>query len=181
MSLPSTVSAKSSPAVHPPCIRRTRIYTPCTLCASAVHRFGTIEPLFRSRGGNRHGLLRYADSKLALVMFTMSLAERLCPREITANCLHPGIVATNITGATNAFLRWGLKTIRPFVYGAEQAARSSLYAALDPALIGTTGLYLSPRNRQQDPSARARDPEARAALWAWSEKACGLKAMEQLR
>ena len=38
----------------------------------------------------------YSQSKLANVLFTRELARRLAGRGITANCCHPGAVATNI-------------------------------------------------------------------------------------
>jgi NAD(P)-dependent dehydrogenase (short-subunit alcohol dehydrogenase family) len=38
----------------------------------------------------------YGQSKLALVLFTYELARRLKGTGVTANCLHPGFVATSI-------------------------------------------------------------------------------------
>jgi len=38
----------------------------------------------------------YGQSKLAIVLFTYELARRLQGTGVTANCLDPGFVATNI-------------------------------------------------------------------------------------
>ena len=40
------------------------------------------------------GLKVYGRSKLANILFTRELARRLAGTEVTANCLHPGVVAT---------------------------------------------------------------------------------------
>src|SRR5262249_41383677 len=55
----------------------------------------------------------YGQSKLALVMFTYELARRLQDTGVTANCLHPGFVATNIgrSGTTNPVARAIIKLI----------------------------------------------------------------------
>src|SRR5271155_4595310 len=41
----------------------------------------------------------YAQSKLLMNTFTFELARRLAGTGVTANCLHPGVVATNIWNA----------------------------------------------------------------------------------
>ena len=38
----------------------------------------------------------YGQSKLANVLFTYELARRLRGSNVTVNCLHPGVIATNI-------------------------------------------------------------------------------------
>jgi NAD(P)-dependent dehydrogenase (short-subunit alcohol dehydrogenase family) len=50
----------------------------------------------------------YAQSKLANVLHTFALARRLVSTGVTANCLHPGVVATNLLP------RW-LQIIKPFM------------------------------------------------------------------
>jgi NAD(P)-dependent dehydrogenase (short-subunit alcohol dehydrogenase family) len=85
----------------------------------------------------------YGQSKAALVMFTYELARRLDGTGVTANCLHPGFVATNIgqNGIGPAgravvkfiFSRFG---IRP-----EEGAKTSIYLATSPEVEGVTGKY----------------------------------------
>src|SRR3712207_7785608 len=54
--------------------------------------------LFRSQaaGGHYRGLRAYYQSKLANVLFTYELAERLAGTGVTANCVDPGLVATDL-------------------------------------------------------------------------------------
>jgi NAD(P)-dependent dehydrogenase (short-subunit alcohol dehydrogenase family) len=42
---------------------------------------------------------QYGTSKLATILFTYQLARRLAGTGITANCLHPGIIGSNIKGS----------------------------------------------------------------------------------
>jgi NAD(P)-dependent dehydrogenase (short-subunit alcohol dehydrogenase family) len=56
------------------------------------------------KGG--YGIARaYARSKLANVLFTTELARRLAGTGVTANCLHPGAVATNIWSHAPGYVR----------------------------------------------------------------------------
>ncbi|MCB8883252.1 SDR family NAD(P)-dependent oxidoreductase [Acidisoma cellulosilytica] len=109
----------------------------------------------------------YARSKLALLMMSGLLAERLKPAGITVNVVHPGLVATNIVrhGGIDEFA-WRL--LGRFALTAEQGADTPLYACLSPELAGQTGLYLK-RRRAARPNARVRDP----ALVARVEAAVG--------
>ena len=145
--------------------------------ASNVHGAGGIDLTGlgeAARSGRFRGLKTYANSKLAMVMFTLSLSERLSPAAVTVNCLHPGVVSTNITNATNLFLRIGMKIASPAMFSEERGAKTTLHVALDSALDGVSGKYFNSKQRITDPAPNALKPEARAALWRWSETACGL-------
>ena len=43
-----------------------------------------------------NGITAYGATKLANILFTRELARRLEDTGVTANCLHPGVVATNL-------------------------------------------------------------------------------------
>ena len=47
---------------------------------------------------NYNGINAYKLSKLGNVLFTFELADRLEGLDVTANCLHPGVVATKAAG-----------------------------------------------------------------------------------
>ena len=145
--------------------------------ASKVHFSGSIDLAALAPGAAAtaafRGMQAYADSKLGNVMFTLSLAERL-PPHVTANCLHPGVVATNITGATNAFLRVGMKIAAPFMRTPAKGAQPTLHLALSEALEGVSGKYVDERLRTVAPAPAALEPASREALWRWSARACGL-------
>ena len=144
--------------------------------ASAIHLRGRIDPaaLETESGEGFSGLAAYARSKLGNVMATLSQAEKLEGTAITANCLHPGVVGTNITGDTNAVLRLGMKLISPWIFSEAQGAATSLHLARAPALATISGCYFDERQQIAEPGEIARDRAARDALWQWSSRFCGL-------
>lgn len=84
----------------------------------------------------------YGQSKLALVLFTYELARRLEGTGITANCLHPGFVATNIAQRDMPLIvRLAAKPIFLFGISPEQGAKTSIYLASSPDVEGVTGKY----------------------------------------
>jgi retinol dehydrogenase 12 len=117
------------------------------------------------------GMPVYGQSKLANILFTTELARRLQGTRTTANCVHPGTVATGYgrDGDTHGFLRFGLKVIRPFVLTAEKGARTSIYVASSPEVADISGTYLV-KCKQRRPSKAGQDAAAAARLWAVSEE-----------
>src|SRR5271165_1721003 len=66
-----------------------------TVASAAANRASiALGDLMSSRKYSMFGA--YSQSKLCNVLFTKELARRLPPRPISANCLHPGVVATRI-------------------------------------------------------------------------------------
>jgi NAD(P)-dependent dehydrogenase (short-subunit alcohol dehydrogenase family) len=85
----------------------------------------------------------YGQSKLAMVLFTYELARRLQGTGVTANCLHPGFVATNFgqnglgsVGSSITKLIFSSLGISP-----EEGAKTSIYLASSPEIEGITGKY----------------------------------------
>jgi len=120
----------------------------------------------------RYGPFRaYCRSKLANILFTRELARRLDGSGITANAVHPGVVATRLardgdTGHLGDFALW---LSRPFFLTPELGARTTVYAASAPELESITGAYFAdslpaPTNRQ------AMDMAAAGRLWDASEE-----------
>jgi len=142
--------------------------------ASAVHRRGVLDldALDHESPSGFSGMQAYARSKLGNVMATLTLAERLDGSGITANCLHPGVVATNIVGDTNALLRIGMKLIGPLFLDPGRGARTTLHLAFSPDLADISGAYYDEHQQPQLPSVAARDSVARDALWRWSSRFC---------
>lgn len=137
---------------------------------SRYARRGRLDP---SGGDTRHrGFRAYADSKQANVMFTLSLAERLEGSGVTANCVHPGLVASDLMREVPARIRrlyeWALRT-------PEAGAGPVVRLAADPRLDGVTGRYFE-MMREKRPPRRARDARARERLWRTSEELTGLRS-----
>jgi NAD(P)-dependent dehydrogenase (short-subunit alcohol dehydrogenase family) len=85
----------------------------------------------------------YGQSKLALVLFTYELSRRLQGTGVTANCLHPGFVATNI--GQNGRVPVGRSIIKLIFsnlgISPEEGAKTSIYLASSPEIEGVTGKY----------------------------------------
>jgi len=109
----------------------------------------------------------YSRSKLANVMHTFALARRLQGASITANCLHPGVVATNLLP------RW-LRVIKPLlspvIFDAERGARTTLHVALSPALEAVTGCYVDENQQIQSANPASYDVALQERLWTLSER-----------
>jgi retinol dehydrogenase-14 len=87
----------------------------------------------------------YGMTKLANILFTYELAERLEGTGVVANCLHPGGVNTNF-GANNRSLGTLLfRAFKPFMRTPEQGADTIVYLAISPEAGKMTGRYLTDR------------------------------------
>ncbi|HEU0037475.1 MAG TPA: SDR family NAD(P)-dependent oxidoreductase [Kofleriaceae bacterium] len=110
------------------------------------------------------GYAAYAQSKLAQVMHALSLAERQDPARLVAYSLHPGVVSTKL-------LRQGFG---PIMGGSVDAgAKTSIRLAGGEAVDEPSGSYFSD-GVATPPSAAARDPKLRAALWDATARLAGL-------
>jgi NAD(P)-dependent dehydrogenase (short-subunit alcohol dehydrogenase family) len=109
----------------------------------------------------------YARSKLANVLHTFALARRLAATRVTANCLHPGVVATNLLPRWLQIIK---PLISPVIFDAERGARTTLYLALSGDVTGVSGRYFDENQAVQPAAAVANDLELQEALWQASER-----------
>lgn len=84
----------------------------------------------------------YAQSKLALLLFTKKLARDLEGSGVTVNALHPGVVGT---GMTMRNVR-GMNPLAAFIFKRTiitpaQGAETSVYLATSPEVANTSGEY----------------------------------------
>lgn len=114
-----------------------------------------------------HARAAYAQSKLANVMHTFALARRLAGTGMTVNCLHPGIVATNLLP------RW-LQIVKPLIsrqtFDSERGARTTLFLALSNDVAGVSGRYFDEFQAEQMASDAANDVRLQEELWQASER-----------
>src|SRR2546423_417499 len=59
------------------------------------------------------GFGRYCETKLANVLFTTELARRLDGTGVTANCFHPGLVATGFNRNNGPLMNLGMTILSP--------------------------------------------------------------------
>lgn len=106
----------------------------------------------------------YARSKLALVMFTFELNERLQDKTITVNCVHPGSLLDT------KMVRHRFSQPRD---SAESGADVEVYLATSPEMEGVSGAYFD-RKTPSQAHAQAYDPEARRRLRRLSLQLVGM-------
>lgn len=112
----------------------------------------------------------YAQSKLANIMFTYELSERLKGTGVTANCLHPGAVATNMgINRDTGFGTLITRLLRPFFQTPEQGAETAIYLATSNDIEGVTGRYFY-RKRSVPSSICSYDKAIAKKLWGLSKK-----------
>ncbi|HWN71740.1 MAG TPA: SDR family oxidoreductase, partial [Haliangium sp.] len=118
-------------------------------------------------------LAAYCQSKLANVLFTYELSRRLRGTDITANCLHPGVIATNLLCDYMGRPRVMSKVHRLTHPGPKEGAAVSLRLATDPALAGVSGRYFRPEG-EGNSSKQSYDADLARRLWEVSEQLTGL-------
>jgi NAD(P)-dependent dehydrogenase (short-subunit alcohol dehydrogenase family) len=124
---------------------------------------------------NFRGFEVYGETKLANVLFTFELARRLKGTNITANCLHPGTVVSDIPRNMHKviYLLYPLYA-QLFCKSTIKGAQTSIWAAVDPKFDTTSGVYLD--DCAIVPSSKASKDEGLAKkLWEVSEQITGAK------
>jgi retinol dehydrogenase 12 len=115
---------------------------------------------------------QYGRSKLANIFFTRELARRLAPKNITANCLHPGFVASEFLAKGGI---WSL--LKPvaslFAIDVVAGAKTSVYLATSPEVAHTSGKYFD-KCKETQPKKLAEDDAAAKRLWQVSAQLCGV-------
>ncbi len=116
----------------------------------------------------------YAQSKLANILFTYELAEKLKDTGVTANCLHPGAVATNMgINRDTGFGTFITRILKPFFQTPEQGAETAIYLATSNEVEGVTAKYFY-RKKSVPSSQMSYDKAVAKELWDLSEKMVGL-------
>ena len=147
--------------------------------SSVVHRRGSLRDLTleKLRGANQASYdrwQRYADSKLACLVFSRELDTRakLAGSKIKSIAAHPGWA---ITGLQENFPH----VLDPLAQDAKTGARSQIHAALGDGLQG--GEFIGPefelwgKPKQIKGSSASRNLDTAKRLWELSEELVGLE------
>jgi NAD(P)-dependent dehydrogenase (short-subunit alcohol dehydrogenase family) len=117
----------------------------------------------------------YGRSKLCNILFTRELARRLSGQGVTANCLHPGFVATRIGDGIGGFIAGMFRVAKYFAITPEKGAETIVYLASSPQVADISGEYFY-KCRTAQLTSEARNDEDAKHLWMESEKLLGSKA-----
>jgi retinol dehydrogenase-12 len=110
------------------------------------------------------GFRAYAQSKLMNVLFTYELSRRLEGSGVTANALHPGFVASGFAKNNGLLFRIFMPLAQLGALTPEEGARTSIYLASSPDVVGVSGKYFTKeRAVQSDPASY--DEQTARQLW----------------
>lgn len=119
-------------------------------------------------------VVAYTNAKLASVACTLKLANLIRGTSITANCLHPGRVATRL----RLRKRWWLRPVwwmaRHFYMTPARGARTTLFLATDEAAASYNGRYLNHKQQSCAPSSEALSVEFQDMVWLESKRLVGV-------
>jgi NAD(P)-dependent dehydrogenase (short-subunit alcohol dehydrogenase family) len=142
--------------------------------ASAAHQGATLDFDDLQSAKSFRAMKAYGRSKLCNILFTRELARRLHGTGVTANCLHPGFVATRFgdqSGGAISRLVWLAKF---FAISPAKGAETIVYLASSPDVAATTGQYYY-KCLPTTPSSWAQDDRSALLLWQRSAALAGMK------
>lgn len=116
----------------------------------------------------------YNKTKLANVLFSNELARRLEGSGVTSNCLHPGVIATNLLSDYMGRSRTLRSLLRLTYPSPERGAETTLRLATAPELEAVSGKYFRPDTGESPSSPASQDRALAKRLWDISELQCGL-------
>jgi NAD(P)-dependent dehydrogenase (short-subunit alcohol dehydrogenase family) len=132
--------------------------------ASGAHQGASLDfdDLQSSRGYSP--MKAYGRSKLCNILFTRELARRLQGTGVTANCLHPGFVATRFGDEAGGLISRFVSFAKLFAISPAKGAETLVYLASSPSVAGITGAYFY-QCRTAQPSSAGKDDQAALRLW----------------
>jgi len=141
--------------------------------ASAAHQEATLDfddlQSAKSFGARK----AYGQSKLCNILFTRELARRLHGIGVTANCLHPGFVATRFGDQSGGLISPLIRLAKFFAISPADGAETMVYLASSPDVAAVTGQYFY-RSVPITPSSWAQDDRSALLLWQRSAALAGL-------
>jgi NAD(P)-dependent dehydrogenase (short-subunit alcohol dehydrogenase family) len=142
--------------------------------ASDAHRRAKLDfsDLQLEKGYTGFGM--YGRSKLMNILFTRELARRLAGSGVTANCLHPGFVATRFADASGGLTSLVVKGAKKFALTPAEGAKTLIYLASSPEVDGITGKYFE-KCKEATPTAEAQNDADARRLWEISLQLSGLE------
>jgi len=143
--------------------------------SSDAHYQGRIDLSDLQLARRYRGFQAYANSKLAIVLFTLDLANRLLGTGVSVNALHPGHVGTgmwSIWPADKWYQKLLARIVSRFTVSAEEGAQTSIFLARSPQVEGISGKYFD-KMQTKDPSPICNDAELRRGVWQAAEALTG--------
>jgi len=141
--------------------------------ASGAHRFQALDFDDLQLAKGYRTMRAYGRSKLCNILFTRELARRLAGNGVTANCLHPGFVATNLGQRSGGVFGGLVRLAMMFGTRPERGAATIVYLASSPEVAEISGGYFVDC-RPATPSSQAQDDASAARLWSETARLTGI-------
>ena len=93
-----------------------------------------------------------------------SLARRLAGTRVTANCFHPGFVATRYGDNAGGLLAYGVRIAKLFAISSQKGAQTLVWLATSPEVANATGGYYT-RRALKTSSEAGRGRRGRGGGW----------------
>jgi NAD(P)-dependent dehydrogenase (short-subunit alcohol dehydrogenase family) len=155
---------------------RLRESAPARIVTTASNAYKGVRIPFDDLNGERPsrtwGAKRYKQSKLANILFTAELARRLDGTGVTANCFHPGSVASGLQRDSGTLASVVMFVTKPLLRSPERAAETMVWLAEAPEVSKESGGYFVDRRRAAL-APEARDPLDAKRLWEVSAEQTG--------
>jgi NAD(P)-dependent dehydrogenase (short-subunit alcohol dehydrogenase family) len=116
----------------------------------------------------------YGRSKLADLLFTYELSQRIKPEQVAVVALHPGTTKTTLFRPRNPVERVVMPMLNIKARSPRQAADTTVWLATSEDALALHGRYVADR-RVVEPSAESRDPETATRLWNITAEMTGLE------
>ncbi len=142
--------------------------------ASTAHSRGVIDFDDLQMEHDYRGWQMYANTKLMNVVFTYELARRAAATGVTANCLHPGVIHTNLLRNFSSVLNLAFHAVQRFFKQPDDGAETPVYLASSPEVEGVTGKYFR-YCRPMGTTRESNDPAVQRRLWEESERLTGFR------
>ncbi|MBS4214375.1 SDR family NAD(P)-dependent oxidoreductase [Neobacillus rhizophilus] len=113
--------------------------------------------------------IRYAQTKLANILFTSELSRRLEGTNVSIHCFDPGLVATNFNQNNGMMAKATMAVMNLFSRTPEKGADTLVWLAETKDVSNLNGKYCVDR-QQKEPAEVAADKELARKLWEISEE-----------
>jgi NAD(P)-dependent dehydrogenase (short-subunit alcohol dehydrogenase family) len=142
--------------------------------ASDAHRGARLDfdDLQSTRGYS--GFKVYGRSKLCNILYTRELARRMSGTGVTANCLHPGFVATRFGDQSGGLFAHVVRLAKVLAISPERGAETIVHLAASEAVANVSGAYFY-QCRVTSPTREAQDNAAAEKLWLESARLAAIE------
>jgi len=137
--------------------------------ASEAHRGAHIDFDDLQFAKEYNGVAGYRRSKLCNILWTRELARRWAGTGVTANCFHPGFVATRYGNEAGGLLAVAVRVLKLFALSPGEGATTLIYLASAAKIADASGGYFI-RCQAARPTVEAENDETARRLWDESER-----------